>query len=87
MNYTVVWKPDAENELADVWLKTTDRSDLAVAANRLEQALGRNPSGIGEAVHGITRIVFEGPLGVVYDVSDDDRLVTVLKLLVREQSH
>jgi mRNA-degrading endonuclease RelE of RelBE toxin-antitoxin system len=84
MNYTVVWKPDAENELVDLWTKTDDRRELAAAADRLEQALASHPVRIGEAAHGITRIAFGGPIGVVYDVSEPDRLVTVLQLLVHE---
>ncbi len=84
MKYTVVWKPEAENELADLWMKTADRHELAAAANRLEKALSSFPASIGEASHGVTRIAFDGPMGVVYDVSDADCLVTVLKLLVLE---
>jgi hypothetical protein len=36
MNYTVVWKHEAEDELADFWLAATDRQAVADAAHRLE---------------------------------------------------
>ena len=81
MSFTVVWKPDAEDDLADRWLTTVDRSAVADAANHLEQTLATDPLAAGESREGMTRVAFEGPLGVVYDVSEADRLVTVLQVL------
>jgi hypothetical protein len=81
MKYTVVWKREAEDELATYWMAATDRQSIAEAAHRLEQALGDRPLAIGESRNAATRVAFDGPLGVFYEVSDADRLVTVLKVL------
>jgi hypothetical protein len=81
MNYTVVWKREAEDELADFWMAAIDRQSIAAAAHRLERALGDHPLTIGESRNETTRVAFDGPLGVFYEVSDADRLVTVLKVL------
>lgn len=82
MNYTVVWKREAEDELADFWIAAPDRQLIADAAYRLERSLGEDPSALGESRNATTRVAFDGPLGVFYEVSDDDRLVTVLKVLL-----
>ncbi len=29
MKYTVIWKPEAEQELADLWVKADDRNVIA----------------------------------------------------------
>lgn len=82
MNYTVVWKPDAEAELAEFWMNSADRRSLAAAANRLETLLADEPLNAGEGRSGTTRIVFDGHLGLVFDESEADRLVTVLQILI-----
>lgn len=82
MKFTVVWKPDAEGELAEFWMNKPDRHSLAAAANRLEALLADDPLNAGEGRSGTTRIVFDGQLGLVFDVSEADRLVTVLQVLM-----
>jgi hypothetical protein len=47
MNYTVIWLPTAEDELADVWLAAADQLAVTQAAHRLELALSRHPLAIG----------------------------------------
>jgi hypothetical protein len=43
MTYTVIWEPQAENDLASVWLAALDRAAVNLAAQRLDQELSRNP--------------------------------------------
>jgi hypothetical protein len=81
MNYTVVWKPEAEDELAEFWMTATDRQAVADAAYRMERALGDHPLSTGESRNATTRVAFDGPLGVFYEVSDADLLVTILKVI------
>jgi mRNA-degrading endonuclease RelE of RelBE toxin-antitoxin system len=78
MNYTVGWKTDAEEELADLWMRDPNRQAVNDAAKHLEELLGDDPLNVGESREGLIRIAFEKPLGVIFDVSPDDRLVTVL---------
>jgi plasmid stabilization system protein ParE len=77
MNYTVVWKPDSKNDLADLWIAAHDRAALTKAANFIDRLLGQNPFANSEARAGNSRIMIVTPLAVAYDVSEDDRLVTV----------
>jgi hypothetical protein len=78
MSYTVTWHPDAEDELADLWMRSADRHAVNVAARRPDQILINDPLSVGESRRGVSRIAFEDPLGIIFDVFEDDRLVTVL---------
>ncbi len=80
MRYTVTWHPDAEDELADLWMRSADRQAVTDAARRLDQLLGNDPQSVGESRRGISRIAFDDPLGIVFDLLEDDRLVTVLQV-------
>jgi hypothetical protein len=77
MKYSVVWGPEAERRLAELWLSAPDRQVLADAADAIDVALGRNPLAAGESRVGDTRIHIESPLGVYFDVSITDRTVLV----------
>lgn len=46
MNYTVVWVPDAEQELAAVWLASSDRPRVTQSAHAIDQALGNDTTSI-----------------------------------------
>ena len=78
MNFQVVWTPDAEEQLADVWLDASDRNSLTEAAHRIELALRENPVDIGDELFGTVRTVAYGPLGVDFEVIVDDVRVIVL---------
>jgi plasmid stabilization system protein ParE len=80
MNYTVVWKPSAKARLADIWMSAADRASVAAAANAIDRALAATPQHVGESRDETARILIESPLAVVYDVSEDDRLVSVLSV-------
>jgi plasmid stabilization system protein ParE len=80
MNYTVGWKPSAEQELARLWTDAADRDAVAAAANRIDAVLGKSPHSQGESRQGRLRILFEGPLAVLFEVTEEDRFVDVLKV-------
>jgi hypothetical protein len=78
MNYTVVWKPEAERRLATIWNQSTDRNAIAKATHVIDKTLGRDPQEAGESREEGFRILFERPLGVMFEVSPDDRTVRVV---------
>jgi hypothetical protein len=77
MNYTVIWLPDAEQELAALWLAAADRARVTRAAHLLDQRLRRDPENEGESRSGLDRIIIEAPLVAHYRVRADDRIVEV----------
>ena len=80
MSYKVTWKPTAEQELASIWIEATDRQVVTLAADRVDVVLRVDPNGQGESRPNGTRIMFELPLGIRFEVKDDDRLVEVLQV-------
>jgi hypothetical protein len=79
MNYRVDWTEEADQQLAAVWTMAGDRTAVAFAALRIEQRLGLDPLTQGEARDDFDiRILFDGPLGVMYRVDVFARTVVVV---------
>ncbi len=78
MKYTVAWVPAALIELATIWNDADDRGEVAAASDEIDKQLAMAPLSVGESRGGNARIVFAGPLGIDYEVVEDDRMVTVL---------
>jgi hypothetical protein len=79
MRFTVTWHPSAEPELAEIWLKSTDRSEITQAANSVDQLLSSDPMAQGEEFYG-DRILVVLPLAMTYAVSKPDRSVQILQV-------
>jgi hypothetical protein len=77
MTWTVVYRPPAQNELAEIWLNAPNPQAVANAADAIDRMLARNPLVAGESRDGRTRIVIERPLTVLYEVYPDDAMVEV----------
>jgi hypothetical protein len=82
MRYTVVWLPSAEDELTLPWIQAPNRQAVANAANRIERALQTNPDRKGRMHEGLYFYV-DLPLAVFYEVSPDDRLVEIVRVVRR----
>lgn len=80
MTYTVTYKPSAEAELADLWINAPDRQAVTDAANRIDALLRTDPHNQGESRDEQTRLLFERPLAVLFEVSEADRIVQVLNV-------
>jgi hypothetical protein len=81
MDWTVMWVPDAEAELAELWLASDDREAMTVATDQIEKQLRHNPESAGESRAEGRRILIMPPLAVVYRVLADDRIVQVSNVL------
>jgi hypothetical protein len=87
MNWSALWKSSAETELARLWTESNDREAVTRAADRIDAALRTNPMSQGESRSGRTRIMFESPLAVLFDVYPEEQLVYVLAVqIVGERS-
>lgn len=79
MNYSVIWVPNSEQELAEEWLGAADRNAVTAASHALDRDLARDPHG-----RGIPRsrapgyMAAELPLCVEYEVIEADKMVRVL---------
>jgi plasmid stabilization system protein ParE len=76
--YTVTWSPEAEQELAAIWVAATNRNQASQASREIDRRLRASPLGEGELHQGIQRLLVQPPLAVVYQVLQDDCKVEVL---------
>jgi hypothetical protein len=77
MKLTVLWKPTAEKQLAELWNAAPDRQAYSKAANLIERLLKTDPEA-GELRPGNTRILRVAPLAVRYRILEKDGQVQVV---------
>ena len=82
MKWTVIWLPDAEQELADIWLNATNRAAVTHSSHVIDVLLKQDPENAGESRDGDRRILLVAPLGVLYRVFADDVRVEVLHVWI-----
>jgi hypothetical protein len=81
IRYTVVWIRDAENELADLWIRAPDRNSVAAAARDIDTELAQNAAFKGVEIAEGLRAFTSAPLRVLFTVDDGDRIVKVLRVV------
>jgi hypothetical protein len=79
-SFTVVWHVRAEEKLAAIWLRASDREAISNAANTIERQLHDSPMQCGEFVALNIREWSVAPLMVLFSVSEPDRMVKVLSV-------
>jgi hypothetical protein len=77
MSFSVVWRPEAEDELARVWTDAADRNAVSAAADSFDTAVAVDPFDVGEGLDWPTRIAFVDPLAFIFDVVPQSRKVLV----------
>ena len=80
MKFTVVWKPQAERTLLELWLESSERKRLTQAAEEIESLVRQRPETVGEGRASGRRWLFVEPLGVDYSVSVQDRVVEIINV-------
>jgi hypothetical protein len=76
--YTVVWRDEALNELASIWVKAPVRNEITIAVDLIDAELSEDPASKGKAMLiGLLKYVAP-PLQVLYEVENDERLARVL---------
>ncbi len=55
IRFTVVWHPEAEDELASIWLDAADRQSVALAVNAIDRHLATDATAKGIQVEGDLR--------------------------------
>lgn len=78
--YTVVWVQSVEDELVEIWLAANDRNDISAATHAVDQQLGLDAGLKGEDLAEGLRSMNIPPLRIIFTVSDEDRLVEVVRV-------
>lgn len=84
MKWTVVYRPAAEKDLAELWLSAVDRNAVSAAADRIDLKLKSDPLNMGDTLTAELRSVIEGPLEVAFQISVLDRVVSVWAVVMAE---
>ena len=88
MKYTVLWKPEGERRLTELWTYSLDRTAITAAANKIDWRLRIDPDQVGESRGEDRRLLIELPLGVTFRVLTAERIVhvtTVWQIQRRQQ--
>jgi hypothetical protein len=80
VNFMVVWRQIAEDELAEIWIASTNRNAVTAAAHAIDQALAIDADAVGRPVFDTVREYIHPPLGVEFEVIVADARVWVLKV-------
>jgi hypothetical protein len=78
--YTVVWVESAIDELAELWIVSTDRNSIVAAVNVVDQELAIDASNKGTELSEALRAFFSPPPRVLFSVREEDRTVEVLRV-------
>lgn len=77
---TVVWVTAAEAELANIWLASASRADVASTSRAIDIALSENAESLGSPLAEGLFAYDQPPLRVLFEILDDDRMVRILKV-------
>jgi hypothetical protein len=80
VNYTVVWRREAEAQLMTLWLRALNKTAVAGYVEQIDRILQRDPHEQGESRNENTRLAFFRPLCVRYQIDDAARTVTVVSI-------
>lgn len=76
-SYTVDWCPDAERDLAAIWLIASNPAVVTIAQNHIDDLLERNPIGYGSLLsEGLYQIVYR-PLTAFYSIDKTKKIVKI----------
>jgi hypothetical protein len=80
MIFTVTWSEWAQQQLAAIWLASSNRTAITQASHEIDQTLRVDADTVGRRRSGSIRRFWCFPLAVEFDVSEPDRLVTVVAI-------
>ena len=80
MSYRVVWRPIAEESLAEIWLTARDRQTIEAAADQINDDLSEHPLDVGESRFSNVRVAFLGTLGILFEILESEQEVQVLDI-------
>jgi plasmid stabilization system protein ParE len=76
--FEVFWKSRASGQLADIWVKSSNRNAITAAVDSIDRELRSDPFGQGESREDNDRLFVFAPLVVDFRVIEEDRRVEIL---------
>jgi hypothetical protein len=78
IRYTVLWKQEAEDELAKIWCDHSDRQSVSNAADEFDNDLKNDAHKKGFLFSQHVRSVTKSPLNIYFEIDEADRKVAVI---------
>ena len=78
--YSIFWKSEAQDSLAELWLASADGVALANAANQVDRLLRGDPHRYGVALHEDFWALNVPPLRVIYEINEQDASASVVRV-------
>jgi hypothetical protein len=80
MGYSVVWSPQALNQLAAIWLASTNRDAVTAATNAIDVQLENDPHLKSQMLPNGLREIRVSPLRAQFGVDETNRLVGIMRV-------
>jgi hypothetical protein len=77
VKWKIFWSNEADEELANIWLRTSEKDLVSRASAQIERELAADPTKAGESRSESTRVVFCLPLVVTFVLHPEQRAVQV----------
>ena len=78
--YTVIWQADALDDLADIWLESSNRDRIVSVAESIDLELAVDPFWKSrEMSEGLMELVLP-PLRILFVINEEDRQVKVYRI-------
>ena len=80
--FRVEWIQSAQDDLMLLWMlaDSSTRQAIATASMRIDPTLSPDPLNVGESRGGDDRVMFEPPLGVMFQVDVPNNIVWVVSV-------
>ena len=86
IRYKVNWTDDALDQLAEIWLQSSNRDGVSMAAAAIDQQLSAAPLSLGSPMREGLRDLLVAPLRVLYWIDENTGSVEVVAANTRGPS-
>ncbi|MCI0365831.1 MAG: type II toxin-antitoxin system RelE/ParE family toxin [Phycisphaerales bacterium] len=79
MRYRVIFSPQADRDLVDLWLESDEQRAITEAVDDLVRRLEANPMQVGESRREMRRIALQWPVGIEFDINESSQEVHIYR--------
>ncbi len=77
MSYIVIFTPQVNRDIVDYWIESLHQREMTRAIDDLVRQMRNDPLEIGESRGGNRRVVFQWPVGMEFEVDEENQQVEV----------
>ena len=78
MSYQVIFAPQVNRDLVDLWVESDQQREITLAVDSLVRRLRASPTAVGESRNANRRVAFEWPVGIAFEIDEESRQVNHL---------